>query len=154
MASIFYNQKFKIHYDENIIKRNFELIKFVFKLPNDINEIHQKKSFLFSNDKFLIQNLSEEKKNILLIPGASYPSKQYPYKKFAELTKLLDAHFFLIFGNEEEEKIANRIKSISPEVTLCEKLSVCSLISLVKQVDLVIGSDTGPTHFALSLIHI
>ena len=43
------------------------------------------------------------------------------------------------------------MKSISSKVHICEKLSLDKLISLISQVDLVIGSDSGPTHMAWAL---
>ena len=36
-------------------------------------------------------------------------------------------------------------------MTICSKLSLDSLIFLISKVDLVIGPDTGPTHFAWAL---
>lgn len=150
-ASIFYNQKFRIRYDENVIERNFELIKFALKLPFHKKEIENKKSFLFSNQRYLNSNLSVDKKNILLIPGASHPSKCYPVSNFVEFTTLLDANFLIIWGSQKEKKIADEIKTKGSRVSLCEKLSIDSLILLISQVDLVIGPDTGPTHIAWAL---
>ena len=66
---------------------------------------------------------------------------------------MLDANFLIIWGNQEEKIIADEIKFLSPNVHVCEKLSIDSLISLIKQVDLVIGPDTGPTHMAWALIN-
>ena len=147
-SSIFYSQTFNIGYDENVIERNFSLIKFALDLPFNMKEIQNKLPFVFPSQKHLIPSLSNIKKNILLIPGASHSSKRYPVEKFSELTNLLDAHYLIIWGNEEEKIIAKKIKDLSPKVSLCERLSLDSLISLVSMVDLVIGSDTGPTHLA------
>ena len=96
-------------------------------------------------------NLSSTKKNVLIIPGASNKSKCYPISNLAKLTELVDANFFIIWGNEKEKMMAEKIKMISPKVNLCNKLSVDSLISLISQMDLVIGPDTGPTHMAWGL---
>ena len=54
-------------------------------------------------------------------------------------------------ANEKEKEMSDKIKSLSPAVHVCKKLSIDSLISLIAQVDLVIGSDTGPTHMAWAL---
>jgi heptosyltransferase-1 len=151
IASIFYNKTFKYGYDENIIERNLNLIKFSLGFVFDQEEIQHKLPFLHSSKKYLITKLSNIKKNILLVPNASSKSKCYPVIKFAELTTMLDANFLIIWGNQEEKIIADEIKVLSPNVNICEKLSIDSLISLIKQVDLVIGSDTGPTHMAWAL---
>ena len=78
-----------------------------------------------------------------MIPGASYPAKCYPIEKFVELTKQINAHFLTIWGNEKERIIANEIKQLSSIVEVLEELSLDGLISLISQVDLVIGPDTG-----------
>ena len=96
-------------------------------------------------------SISNTKKNVALIPGASYPSKCYPSEKFAQLTTQIDANFLIIWGNETEKVIAKEIKDLSPNIHTLEKLSLDGLISLIAQVDLVIGSDTGPTHMAWAL---
>ena len=148
LAAIFYNKKFNLRYDENVVVRNFELIKFAIDLPYNSDQIINKKPLLFSNPKYLNTKLSNLKKNIILIPGASHSSKRYPLEKFAKLTNLIDANYIVIWGNKEEKVVAEGIKDLSPNVSVCKKIVLKDLISLVSLVDLVIGSDTGPTHLA------
>jgi heptosyltransferase I len=151
LASIFYNQRFKIAYDENIIARNFELAKFGIKFSYNIEELNNKKVFLFSNEVLVSSVLSDTKKNIIIVPGASHSSKRYSPEKFANITQQIDANFIIIWGNNEEKVLANKIQKLSSSIKICEKLSLDSLVSLFSQVDLVIGSDTGPTHIAWAL---
>ena len=47
--------------------------------------------------------------------------------------------------------MADEIKALSPQVEICDKLSLPILISIINEVDLVIGPDTGPTHMAWAL---
>ena len=119
--------------------------------PFNIEDINSKLPFLYSKKKYLNAYLSNVKKNIILIPGASFVSKQYPVESFAELANLLDANYLIIWGNKEEKFLADKIKQLSPQVNICEKLSIKALISLISKIDLVIGSDTGPTHMAWAL---
>ena len=151
IASIFYNKTFKYGYAENVIERNFELIKFALEMPINKEEIEHKLPFLFANQDYLKPALSNIKKNVILIPGASHFSKRYSIENFAELTNLLDVNYFIIWGNKEEKIIAEKIKNLSPKVNLCNRLTINSLISLFSQVDLVIGPDTGPTHIGWAL---
>jgi heptosyltransferase I len=151
LASIFYNKKFNFAYDRNVVERNFEIIKFAVKFNFKLTDINNKQPFLYSRKKHLNSSLSIHKKNIILVPGASHPSKIFPFNKLAELTQMIDANYLVIWGNDDERIIANKIKTLSPEVNVCEKLSIQSLISLVSQSDLLIGPDTGPTHFAWAL---
>ena len=47
--------------------------------------------------------------------------------------------------------LAEKLQNFAPHVNLCEKLSIESLIFLVSQSNLIIGSDTGPTHMGWAL---
>jgi heptosyltransferase I len=150
-ASIFYNKTFKCAYKKNVIERNLEIINYALRLNMQTEEIYNKVPFLHSGIKKINIKLSKSKKNIVLIPGASHDSKCYPFSNLAELTKLIDANFFIIWGNKKEEGLARKIKNISPSVNICDKLSLNSLILLISKVDLVIGPDTGPTHIAWAI---
>ena len=153
MASFFYNKKFQCDYCENVIKRNIALISFALDSKVSSQATMQKLPFLYSSQKHLNVILSHLKKNIVLIPGASYQAKRYPMEKFIDLTKNLDANFIIIWGNKNEEVIANEIKNQAANinVNVSEALSLDALISLINKVDLVIGPDTGPTHIAWAL---
>jgi heptosyltransferase-1 len=151
LASIFYNKTFKLTYDKNVIERNFELIKFALDLPFKLEEISYKLPFLYTRQKHLNLSLSNIKKNIVLIPGASFSSKRYPVESFAKLANLLDANYFIVWGNDEERLLAEKIKNLAPHINICEKLSIEGLIYLVSQSNLVIGPDTGPTHMGWAL---
>jgi len=95
--------------------------------------------------------VSKSKKNIILIPGASHKSKYYSTKNLNKLTTLIDANFLIIWGDSNEKIMAEEIKTQTLNVNVCEKLSIDSLKSLISQVDLVIGPDSGPTHMAWGL---
>ena len=151
VASIFYNRTFKYDYDKNVVNRNFEIIKFALDLPFHNEEIHHKLPFLFRSQGHVTTSFSSIKKNIILIPGASHSSKRYPIEGFAKLVDLLDANYLVIWGSNEEKLLAKKIKNLAPHVNICEKLSINALISLVSQANLVIGSDTGPTHMGWAL---
>jgi heptosyltransferase-1 len=150
-ASFFYNKKFKCDYDKNIIERNIALISFAMNIKISQNELNSKQPFLFPK-QFLNSNyLSKSKKNVLIIPGASNKVKCYPISKLAKLASEIDAHIIVTWGSSEEKKLAQYIQKIAPKTKVTSSLLIDELISLVSQVDLVIGSDTGPTHMAWAL---
>ena len=151
VASIFYNKKFKYSYSENVIERNFELIKFALEIPINKERIKHKLPFLFANQEYNLSILSSTKKNVILIPGASHVSKRYSPENFSQLTNFLDVNYLIIWGSGEEKLIAEKIKNLSPKVNICARMTISSLISLFSKVDLVIGPDTGPTHIAWAL---
>ena len=151
LASVFYSDKFNYEYSKNVIERNVALIEFALNMSISKLQIQQKAPFLFPKSLKLVNNLSTFKKNIILIPGASHISKCYPPSKFAELTALFDANFLVIWGNKEEKIMANKIKELSNKVNVCNQLQLEDLMLLISKVDLVIGSDTGPTHMAWAM---
>jgi heptosyltransferase I len=150
-ASVFYSDKFNYEYSKNVIERNVALIEFALNMSISKLQIQQKAPFLFPKSLKLVNNLSTFKKNIILIPGASHISKCYPSSKFAELTTLFDANFLVIWGNKQEKAMANKIKELSNKVNVCNQLELEDLMLLISKVDLVIGSDTGPTHLAWAM---
>ncbi len=151
LAAIFYDQKYKIDYAENVIERNLNIAGYALNFYFIKEDVISKEVFLYPSQQFSFDHISSSKKNILLISGASYPAKSYSIEKFVELTKQIDANFLTIWGSEKERLIANEIKQRSSTVEVLEELSLDGLISLISQVDLVIGSDTGPTHIAWAL---
>ena len=151
LASFFYTDKFNFDYSKNVIERNYSLVEFALGLCIGKKQIDRKAPFLFSSSNQLDIRLSKIKKNILLIPGASQVTKCYPPSQFAKLTSLIDANFLVIWGNLDEKIMAKTIKELSPDVDICNKQSINSLILLISLVDLVIGPDTGPTHIAWAL---
>ena len=151
VASFFYNKTYKYGYDKNVIERNFSLIKFALGLNNRKEDILKKLPFLHVDHKYFFTNLSKTYKNILLIPGSSNISKCIPFSKLAKITTYLDANFIVIWGDPSEKILANNLKVLAPMVHISNKLSLEELKSLIMQVDLVIGPDTGPTHMAWAL---
>tara|TARA_B100000787_G_scaffold141891_1_gene111084 strand:+ start:560 stop:1558 length:999 start_codon:yes stop_codon:yes gene_type:complete len=151
MASIFYNKKFNFSYEKNIVERNLELVKFALGLNYVPKDIKQKVPFLISRKKYQTPNILNNKKNILIIPGASLEAKIYPATQFSHLINELNGNIIVVWGSYAEKKIADEIKVLCPHIKVVEKLTIDSLVSLISQVDLVIGSDTGPTHMAWGL---
>jgi heptosyltransferase I len=151
IASIFYNKVFNSPYSGNIILRNVGLINFALSINIDKKQIDHKLPFLFSTKNEYNFNLDSSKNNILIVPGASFKAKIYPAIKYAELVNNVDANFFMIWASSDEKKITYEIKAHSKNIKVLERLNLSSLISFISQVDLVIGSDTGPTHMSWAL---
>ena len=151
LASIFYSEKYLIEHSMNVIKRNVTIISDSLKIQISHDDIINKSPFLFFNSFSFSDLISKKKPNILLIPGASFISKMYPVSKYAQLSEKIDANFIVLWGNASEKKIAQQIKLLSPQVSITSKLSIDNLKALIASVDLIIGSDTGPTHMAWAL---
>jgi heptosyltransferase I len=151
LASIFYSEKYLIEHSMNVIERNVTIISDSLKIQIRHDDIIKKSPFLFFNSFSFSGLISKKKPNILLIPGASFKSKIYPVSKYAQLSEKINANFIVVWGSSSEKKIAQQIKLLSPQVSITSKLSIDNLKALIASVDLIIGSDTGPTHMAWAL---
>ena len=152
ISSYLYKIKISSQYSKNVIERNLDVILKPLDISYSKNDILEKKPFLFfeKNNSEIEQYLLENKKNILLIVGASWDSKIYSKEKFAKISQMLDQNVLVAWGSEDERKIAEYISTNSNSKVL-PKLNINDLKYLVSKVDLVIGNDTGPTHMAWAL---
>ena len=150
-ASLFYSEKYSIDHSLNIIKRNRLIINNALNISITNNDIIRKKTFLFFENFTCTDLILNNKPNILLVPGASFESKMYPPLGYAEISQKITGNCIVLWGSPSEKLIAEKIKLLSPEVCIVSKLSLDNLKALIYNVDLVIGSDTGPVHMAWAL---
>ena len=148
IATWFYKYKINVPYSENVIVRNIKVLCSLFDINPSMEDIKNKKSFIFFKENNNLQRyISKEKKNIIFVIGASWKSKMYPKEKFINIANSLDENILIIWGNDSEKEIALEISSKSKAIII-EKISLNDLKCLVSKVDLVVGNDTGPTHLA------
>ncbi|WP_157278275.1 lipopolysaccharide heptosyltransferase I [Aliarcobacter butzleri] len=152
LASFFYTKKVDIAYDKNAIERNVKVLSQALNFEITKDDILNKKAFLFykNENEVIYEYLSKDKKNVLFVIGASWPSKMYSKEKFAKIINNLDENCLITWGNEAEKDVADFIVNISKAKVL-PKLDLNSLKAIMSKVDLVIGNDTGPTHMAWAL---
>ena len=149
LASIFYTHKIKIPYQEHILLRNATLAFGALNLPIPTLEmLLSPKIFLGLSKNPLPFTLSQETKTpkILCVLETSKPNKTYPIEHFLTLAALLKPHnitpYFLTHTNTPQEK-GNFIP--------LNHLNLEEVKTLLSQMDLVIGGDTGITHLAWAL---
>ncbi len=150
-AAKFYTDTCHINYSENIIKRNTFVISSALEFDISHVDILDKSPFLYSNFKDTAPPVESHKSNIAFIPGASFKSKIYPVEKYIQLANKLDANIIILWGNAEERLMAEQIQSGSKNVSVSKQLTLDELKSIIANLDLVIGGDTGPTHIAWAL---
>lgn len=164
-AHNFYNQKLNISYNENVFVRYLSLASFVLNTDFNIKDLIFKKDFFEADEKIkekLKQNLKLEqnKQNILIHVGSSEENKIFPKTKLAILCKLIiqdfsEAKIFLAWGNVKEYEFAKEVINLSAidekNIELAPKFSLEELVAFTKDVDLVIGNDSGPTHLAFAM---
>lgn len=146
LASLFYTQKIKVSYEENILKRNATLLSLPLPIP-PINAF----GYTQNAQERIFSLLQTENKKVLLLLEASKPTKMYPISRFIELCKSLEGEkisFFVLYHSHlsQAQELCSNTQAI-----LLPKLNLDEVKALVVNVDVVIGGDTGITHLAWAM---
>ena len=85
--------------------------------------------------------------------GANMAARRWPVKHFADLGRSLVDKFdaqIVLFGSPGERRLADAFRSIVqfPFVDLAGKTALPDLPSFFRNIDLLVGNDTGPMHIA------
>lgn len=94
---------------------------------------------------------------VILQPGARWLNKRWPVEHFAELTRRLAGKHaemsFAILGGVEDEVLGQTIASAQSErcINLTGKLSLPEMVEWIRLCDLMVTNDTGPMHVAAAL---
>ena len=151
VASYFYRHKIEIAYDANTIDRNVKVLASPLDLEVTPQMIIEKEIFLFYKADDIVEQLSDEKKNIIFIIGSTWASRNYPKEKFVEVANVLKENILIAWGSEAEKEDAQWIASHSQWVKVLPKINLNALKAIIGKSDLLIGNDTGPTHMAWGL---
>ena len=152
-AAFFYEKSFFVPYKENVIHRNLDLIAAALNKPFEKNLLDKKEPFLFFLDKDREKTdplLMNDQKNIVHILGSSWESKIYPKESFIEIIHALEGNHLLVWGSDSEHAAAQYVSQNS-QAHIVPRLTLNELKALISCADLVIGADSGPTHFAWAL---
>ncbi len=105
-------------------------------------------------------DLPANKKPIIGLQVASFPTKAYrdwPIEQFIALAvRILKSHpnaHFLLFGGTDDQPRTKLFADILPDNTIdyAGNLGLRKTVAVMKEIDLYIGVDTGPTHMYGSL---
>ena len=152
-AAWFYRKSFFIPYEENVIVRNMDIAAASLGLVFENKALESKEPFLFFSDVDKVKTanlLKKDQKNIIHILGSSWQSKIYPQERFVEVIDSLEGNHLLVWGSDTEYAYAQYIARNS-DAQVLPRLDLNELKALVASADLVIGGDSGPTHFAWAL---
>jgi len=99
----------------------------------------------------LLHKNLQTKKTVMVCPGAKWPNKQLSYETLLSFLKKikneLNASFLLIWGNDYEKFVAQKIKSeFAHSSIVVDKLSFPVWQNLMNDVDLVIAMDSSSLH--------
>ena len=155
LASIMYDKKYSVDCAGIAPMRFASLLAQALDMKIDKKMILRKKPYLYYNESKIPQEISKyidrDRKNILIITGASHPSKIYPKEKLVKVSEELSEHnILLIAGSKKEQEDAKYISQNST-ATLMPPVDLNTLKYIVSKSDLLIGADTGPSHMAWAL---
>ncbi len=104
------------------------------------------------NDKDTEKFLEQHKQIIVVAPGASYQTKQYPPEKFAEAAVKLhrqNGSAIIWADTNSEDKTPQSLSEISKSSFLrLTNLPIQELVSVIENVQLTIANDSGIAHLS------
>jgi heptosyltransferase-1 len=152
-ASWFYDVKVACAYDANTIDRNATVLSEPLGIRISREQILGKKPFLFFSheEQGLYDYLRQDRRNIVLVIGSTWESRNYPADKFVKIAEAMQQNCLVVWGNEQERSTADAMAAQSCHIRVMPKLDLNSLKALIAGADLLIGNDTGPTHMAWAL---
>lgn len=153
LAALAYDVKINCPYDKKTIDRNALILSKPLGLSISPEQIINKRPFLYYNneDPQIHQYFNADKKNILLVIGSSWESRNYPKQKFLKVAQQLPENYLVIWGNAAEQEKAEWLAQQSDNIQVLPKMNLNTLKAVVDHADLIIGNDTGPTHMAWGL---
>jgi heptosyltransferase-1 len=147
VASWFYDKKVSIAYDENTINRNVKVMCEYLDITFSQDDIIHKQPFLFSSA--IVENMP--KNYNLFVIGSTWESRNYPKEKFVQIAQQLKIDTYIIWGSEDEKQKAIWMEKQSEYLHILPKGNLDTLKQIIKNCNLLIGNDTGPTHIAWAL---
>lgn len=103
-------------------------------------------------DKEIVRSIGVDRPRIIIHPGAAYPSKRWPVKKYAEIiTALLKDRLgiMVLIGTQNEKNEMNQLVFNDPGVLDLRGMTALEeLPALFEACDLYLGNDSGPAHLA------
>ena len=145
-GSYFLTDKVKWKYQHEV-KNSLEIAKY---LKCDIEEKTPK---LEIKDRYQLP----KGQNIVIAPGAGYPTKEWSIEKWSGLINALtnqeNINIFLTGSPNDSkyEKIVKLIKNKKKITNLIGKITLSKTTSLIKQADLLISPDSGSMHIAAAV---
>ena len=152
-AAWFYDVKVACAFDKNTIDRNARVLSSPLGISITPEQILNKQPFLFfdNEDPQIYNFLQKDRKNIVLVIGSTWDSRNYPAEKFVKVAQALQQNCLVVWGNDQEREKAQWMATQSDTIHVMPKLDLNSLKALIAHADLLIGNDTGPTHMAWGL---
>lgn len=162
VASIFYNKRANIPYQNHILERHFVVVAKALNLDSSIayESAYASRALAFgidSKDKAKLKALLNHSHTckILCVLESTAPAKCYPLPLFARvIERLLDFPKVEIVLIQHSTTNAESLKvhfATDSRVSVIKGLNLAELKALMQELSIVIGGDTGLTHLAWAM---
>ncbi|MFT7683288.1 MAG: heptosyltransferase I [Moritella dasanensis] len=104
-----------------------------------------------------LSQISHTKKNLIICPAASKASKNWTATGYAEIADYMETQGFQVticggMSDLEKELTAEIVKQSKANINnLVAKTTLKQLLAVIKNADLVLAPDTGPTHMSTTV---
>jgi len=148
LASLLYQQRYAVARNQHAVTRTRQLFAQAlgYAIPTDEPDYAIRAHFDL--------NEVDTRKNILLVHGTTWETKEWPETSWIDLATHCVAagwHVQIPWGNAQEKARAERIAASSPGIEVLPKTSLLALATLLLQAKAVIAVDTGIGHLAAAL---
>ncbi|MBM4136474.1 MAG: lipopolysaccharide heptosyltransferase II [Nitrospira sp.] len=152
-SRFFYTYKVEGERDIHAVDRYLKIARF---LGCDISDVcfpfplyKPTSSFIFHPSSF---HFSLSKDYAVIIPGARWKTKIWPYEHFGELLSMLPLDTVIV-GSKGDKDIADKIVTFSKgkAISLAGKTDLKDLIEVIRDARFVVSNDSGPMHIAAAL---
>lgn len=147
-SRFFYTQTVEGGKDVHAVDRYLEIARFLgcdtaevrFPLAVDVDWDSVRKRFSLP-DEYAV-----------LVPGARWETKKWPYDRFATVASGLSIQSVII-GSRHDKEISYGISQLSKgkSIDVSGKTSLNELVSIIKHAQFMLTNDTGPMHIAAAL---
>jgi len=144
-SRFFYTHKVEGGKDIHAVDRYLKIARF---LRCDASDVLF--PFPLSNQRASPLTITED--YAVLVPGAQWKTKRWPFEKFGELSSLLPVKTVIVGGKKDMNR-ASEIVSLSKGKTfsLAGKTDLKGLIEVFRGARFVVSNDSGPMHIAAAL---
>lgn len=109
---------------------------------------------LFAGKFLAVAGVALSDRLVVLVPGTTWPSKNWPTDFFAKVVDLLHQDFKIVLcGGKAEVKLGRKIQAKAgvTVINAIGRTSVLEMAAILERAVVVVTGDTGPLHIAAAL---